>query len=104
MKKDWIYEQFVAEQINNKKKMNSIEILAFKMPGCAPCKVIAPILEALENVKVEFIDAMEDMDRAIQFKVRQAPTLVYLKDGEEVRRTVGLQTKESIDEILNSLN
>lgn len=78
-----------------------IEILDFYMDNCAPCKQIKPILESFENVK--FINAMNDSELTKKYNIRKAPTIIFLREGEEIDRFSGFKTKEEIQEILNIL-
>ncbi len=71
---------------------------------CGPCKMLAPIVEqiATENdaIKVCRINIDENQDLAVQYGIMSIPTLVVIKNGEEVNRTVGVIGKEEILEIL----
>ncbi len=71
---------------------------------CGPCKMLAPIVEqiATENdaIKVCRINIDENQDLAVQYGIMSIPTLVVIKNGEEVSRTVGVIGKEEILEIL----
>ena len=63
-------------------------------PWCGPCRVVGPVLEQLAGefagqvklVKVNVDDAPGVQRR---FAVRGIPTLVVLRDGQEVGRKVG---------------
>lgn len=81
--------------------MNNIKILDFYTEGCSPCKTMKPILEQFPNV--EFINAMEDFDRAMEYNIRKAPTVIFLKDGAETHRFSGIKSKDEIQEIIDNL-
>lgn len=66
---------------------------------CPPCKRMAPILdEVATNVSGKVTIAKVDVDKnrelASQFNIQGIPTLILFKDGKEINRFVGLQTKE----------
>ena len=67
---------------------------------CAPCKVIAPIIEEISNkikdIKFYKLDVDESPDIASQYDVMGIPTLILFKDGKEVKRIVGLRSKEDL--------
>lgn len=68
---------------------------------CGPCRVIAPTIEALANelagkVLVGKLDVDANQRTAARFGVQGIPTLLILKDGREVDRLVGVQSREAI--------
>ena len=70
------------------------EIKVFKMPNCAPCSQLEPVIKEFENVSI--LNVMDNMEEAKKFGVRKAPTVVFLKDGEETARFTGFKTREEI--------
>jgi len=80
----------------------------FYADWCSPCKQLAPIVEALakENPKLKVckLDIDENRDIYIRYKVRGIPTLIFFREGKEVDRIIGLQTKKYIQDRINSLN
>ncbi|AST92787.1 thioredoxin [Sutcliffiella cohnii] len=78
----------------------------FWAPWCGPCKMIAPVLEELDTdmgdkVKIVKVDVDENQETAGKFGVMSIPTLLVLKNGEVVDKTVGFQPKEALAELLN---
>jgi len=70
-------------------------------PWCGPCKMIAPVLDehAMEmagRVKFGKLNVDENPATASRFGVQSIPTLLVLKDGQEVDRIVGVQPKAEI--------
>lgn len=68
---------------------------------CTPCHMIAPVIEQLAadlsgRVRVAKLNVDENPMIASRFNVRSIPTLIVLKDGREVDRIVGAQTKHAI--------
>ena len=76
------------------------KILKFYTPTCMPCRVIGKILDKLEGVEVEPVNANEDVAMVDKYNVCATPTLVFLRDGEEYERTHGMVTESKIKEIL----
>ena len=80
-------------------------LVDFWAPWCGPCRNLAPVIdelaEELTDVKVGKINVDDNKDLARQFKVMAIPTILVFRNGEEVNRVVGPDTK---DEILASLN
>ena len=75
-------------------------LLDFWAAWCGPCQRITPILEDLsaERTDVKFckIDVDQDPQLAVSYGVATIPTLILLKDGKELSRSVGLRSREQI--------
>lgn len=71
-------------------------LIDFWGPNCAPCKAIAPHVEALAGekngrLKVVKLNIHENMKTAMAFKILSMPTFVVVKSGREVGRQRGAQ-------------
>jgi thiol-disulfide isomerase/thioredoxin len=74
----------------------AIKILEFTAAWCGPCKTLAPTLAAVAaeyRVPIEEIDVERDQLAAQRYDVRAMPTVVILRDGAEVGRTVGVRPR-----------
>jgi thioredoxin 2 len=68
---------------------------------CAPCRMIAPVIEELAGelagrVRVGKLDVDANPLVASRFGIRSIPTLLVLSGGREVDRIVGVVPKEEI--------
>lgn len=79
-------------------------LLDFFANWCAPCRMIAPIVEEIaeENpdVLVGKINVDESPELARAFGVVSIPLLVVLKDGEIIEKAVGARGKSEILHLL----
>lgn len=79
-------------------------LLDFWAAWCGPCRMVSPVVDmvAQENpdIKVGKVNVDEQQELAQAFGVMSIPTLVVMKDGREVNRTVGAVPKESILRLL----
>ncbi len=93
-------ENFETEVINSKTPV----LIDFWATWCGPCKMIAPVIEEIaeevEDVKVCKIDVDASPELAAAFGIQSIPTLVLMKNGEVVNKTVGFQSKNSILEFI----
>ena len=87
---------FQNEVINSEKPV----LLDFWAPWCGPCRMVGPVMEEIAaerpNIKVGKINIDEQPELARQFRVMSIPTLVVMKNGEVVNRSVGAKPKEQI--------
>ena len=68
---------------------------------CAPCKAIAPVLEALSTeyegkVKIVKVDVTTCEETAVKFNIRNIPALLMFKDGEVVATQVGAAPRSKL--------
>lgn len=79
-----------------------MEILKFYTDTCMPCKVIGKMLDKLEEVKVISINAVadENIELVSEYNIFSTPTLVFIKEGKEVGRIIGMTTESKIKAIL----
>ncbi len=90
------YENFDLEVLNSDKTV----LIDFYADWCNPCKVLSPIVEEVanenKNIKVVKINIDEVQEIANQYGIMSIPTLVVIKNGEEVNRSVGVISKTEI--------
>jgi thioredoxin 2 len=76
-------------------------LVDFYADWCAPCRMMAPVLDELAreragNVLVVKVNSDQNPVSPQGFHVRGIPTLVILKDGQEVARQVGFAPKAAL--------
>lgn len=82
-------------------------VLEFGTPWCGYCRGAQPLIEqALQGLpQVEHIKVEDGPGRPLgrSYRVKLWPTLVFLKDGQEVARIVRPQTAQELDDALAQL-
>jgi len=95
---------------------NFAEILASDKPvmvdfwavWCGPCRMLSPTVDDIAEQyegKVEVVKCNVDdcQDIAIKYGIRSIPTLIFFKNGEIAKRTVGVVSEVEIKSILEEL-
>ncbi len=80
-------------------------LVDFYADWCGPCKMLAPIVDEIaqenDDIKVVKVNVDENPNIALDYKVMSIPTLVVIKGGKEVSRSVGVVDKKEILEMLS---
>jgi thioredoxin 1 len=82
-------------------KKHSVSLVDFWASWCGPCLALAPTIEELakeygEKILIGKLDVDENPKTAESFQVYSVPTLVVMKNGQEVDRIVGCVQKKII--------
>ena len=88
---------------------NKVVLVDFWAEWCAPCKVMAPVLnevadELSGNSHVGKLNIEQYQSMAQKFNVRSIPTLILFKNGKEVKRFVGIKQKDFLLKEIKSVN
>ena len=80
-------------------------LLDFWAVWCGPCKMIAPIVEAIaeerEDIVVGKVNVDDEMELASAFGVASIPTVVLVKDGKVAATSVGYRPKADLEKMLD---
>ena len=83
-------------------------VIDFWATWCGPCRMVAPIISELAEkydgkIVVGTCDVEEAEDVAMEFRIRNIPTGVFMKNGEVVDKLVGAVSKDKFDEKFQAL-
>ena len=83
----------------------STVLIDFWAGWCGPCRMLAPIIDEIaeeyaDTVTVGKINVDEQPQLAAAFGVESIPTLIAFKNGVPLGALVGLQTKESVIDLI----
>jgi len=84
-----------------------VTLVDFWAPWCGPCRMQGPILEEVAmtiggQVKIAKLNVDEATGVASRFGVQAIPTLILFRDGNDVQRFIGVQSKEILIEAISS--
>jgi thioredoxin 1 len=100
-----IKSQEERRNIMNKNILNSTNVFYFTSDWCQPCKKIKPIIKEINKdrtgLKFQMIDADIEEDLVKKIQIQSLPTFIIIKNNEEIKRLVGAQTKDILENFLN---
>jgi len=77
----------------------------FTADWCQPCRKTRPIVEELNREQTtagfQIIDVDDNPDLTKTFTVQSVPTFILFKNGIEVKRIIGSQTREQLEEFIS---
>ena len=83
-------------------------VVDFWATWCGPCRMVGPIISELGEeydgkIVVGKCDVEENDDIAMQYGIRNIPTLLFFKGGQQVDKFVGATNKAALDEKFKAL-
>lgn len=89
-------QNFEEEVLKSEKTV----LVDFYADWCGPCKMLSPIVDQVaeenEDIKVVKVNVDDAQDLAMKYQVMSIPTLVVIKEGKEIKRSVGLIDKNQV--------
>lgn len=76
-------------------------VVDFYATWCGPCKKLSPTLDEVSEefagqVNIVKVDVDESEDLALNYGIRSVPTVLFLKNGQQVDKFVGALPKSEI--------
>ncbi len=102
-------EKITGENFDEKVlKAEGPVLVDFYADWCGPCKMLAPVVEAAAEefsgrLTVGKLNIDENAPMADRYGVMSIPTLIFFKDGKEENRLVGLQSREGIHRVIQTI-
>ena len=75
-------------------------LIDFYAHWCGPCKMLSPIVDQIADENSDFdvykLNVDEAPEIAAKYGVMSIPTLIVFKNGQAVGKTIGVQSKQTI--------
>jgi thioredoxin 1 len=100
--------QITSENFEKLKNGSMPLVIDFWATWCGPCRMVAPIIEEMSKtydgqVVVGKCDVEENEDLAMEFGIRNIPTILFIKGGVVVDKVVGAVAKAKIEEKIQAM-
>lgn len=86
---------------------SSVPVLVdFWAEWCGPCRMLAPTIDELAQeysgkAKVGKVNVDQNSGLAEKYGIRSIPTIIIFKNGQVAEQTVGVQSKQALQGMLN---
>ena len=83
-----------------------LTLIDFYSDSCVPCKRLVPVLAKLvekygDQIFVGKVNVAYEEGLVEEYKVMSAPTLIFLKEGEQIQRLTGAKKVAELEEIID---
>ena len=100
--------QITSENFESLKNGQQPLVVDFWATWCGPCRMVAPVIAELAKeydgrIVVGKCDVEENEELAVEFGIRNIPTILFFKGGEVVDKIVGAVNKAKLDEKFQSM-
>ena len=93
-------ENFQQEVMESDKPV----LIDFWAAWCGPCRMVGPVIDQIaeerEDIKVCKVNVDEERELAGAFRIMSIPSLVVIKEGKIVNKSVGAIPKDQILSLL----
>ena len=98
-------QHLTAEGFDEAISAAPLAMVDFWATWCGPCKILGPVVEKLAEeydgkALVGKVDTDSEMSLAQRFGISAIPTLIFFKNGAELKRSVGVVSEDALKAIL----
>jgi len=99
---DWKPVKLTDRNFREFVRSHPLVVVDFWAPWCAPCRMLAPIIDELARefagrIRFGKLNVDENPKTAMRFRIMGIPTLLVFKHGSLVDRIIGLRPKEWLE-------
>ena len=88
-----------TQEFDDMIKQNRYVLVDFWATWCAPCRMVAPVIE---KIKVAKVDVDEQQELAIRYGIQSIPTVILFKEGRVASKEIGVKPMSSFARMIDS--
>lgn len=75
-------------------------LVDFYADWCAPCKMLGPVLEKINDIDIVKVNVDKNEDLARKYGIMSIPCVILFNNGEEIKRNIGFMNEEKVKEFI----
>lgn len=98
--KGYYTNKISSDEIRKNNEEKKEQTIYFYQTGCVHCEKVTPVVVPMTkdmNIDMKVIDILNDNPTWDEYKIEGTPTIIHFKDGKEVSRIHGEQSKEDFE-------
>ena len=97
--------EITAQELEQKIENGEKVIVEMWAPWCGPCRMVGPVVDELYNeyegkAIIGKVNVDENPEIAARYGIRSIPTILFIKNGQVVDKSVGAVPKSALQDKL----
>ena len=100
-------EKYTVQNFEKEVLSSPVPVLVdFWASWCGPCRMLGPVIDELaseaDGFRVGNLNVDEEPELAERYGVMTIPTVIAFKNGQPVKKSIGVQPKAALKSLLDS--